>query len=863
MFTRSCKWPFNPSQGGAYACANRTLLPLCAHASARRGTGIVVFRSLPYLLLCFRLCAAPVSLSGRVTDENNTPVGDAHVTIRPSVAAGPVSQAQGAATSVEGSFHLTLPGPGEFLVSVKREGYYPITDQPVEIEAARELTLVINTAHPVHQAVNVAEAQSPLDAARTNSQHLTGIEMNNIPYPNSHSLRDAFKLMPGVVEDASGSLHPNGAAENQVLYTLNGFDIGNPVSDRFQTALAVEGIHSTNLSTGAYSPQYGEGSAGVLAIATENGTDAFHYTTTDFIPGVNLQQGLHLGNWFPRLGVSGPIVRGHAWYSDTFGSGYRESIVTGLPSGQNSRTGWVGSNLLHTQINLSPSNILFVDFLVNVDNEGRVGLSPLSPVSTTSTLHRRQYFGSVKDQAYLGGGVTVEFGYAHNQFSDRQTPQGENLYVFSPMGQSGNYFVNSTGSSSRDQGTAHVYLPQLQWAGSHQIEAGMEAGLRRYQGDFRRTGYEVLGLSGQMLSQTLFPSAAMFHVSDAGAAVYLRDAWRISKRFQLDVGVRQDWNQRITGVAWSPRAAFSWSPFAAGRIRVSGGYAITHDEISLDTLSRPLDQAAVTTLYSSGLARQPIVTAFAIGNARLALPRATNWSLSVEDHISNGIYVNASYLRRRGTDGFAYVNTLAPDAPPSLLPLPGGQSGGFYQLTNLRRDDYDSVQISVRQTLTGQYEWMASYTHSRAVSNVVIDPNSTQALQVLPGFVPMPWDAPDRFLAWAYLPLPFKNWAISGLSEMRSGFPFSVRDQNGLVSGAVNSYRYPVNYDLDIAIERMVTLHGYRFALRCGVDNLTDQRNSTAVNNVIGAPQFLQFFGDDSRHFVVRLRFFGRAEKTR
>ena len=156
---------------------------------------------------------------------------------------------------------------------------------------------------------------------------------------------------------------------------------------------------------------------------------------------------------------------------------------------------------------------------------------------------------------------------------------------------------------------------------------------------------------------------------------------------------------------------------------------------------------------------------------------------------------------------------------------------------------------------------MAAYTHSRALSNAVLDPNTDQPLQVLPDLVPMPWDAPNRILAWTYLPLPWKNWALSALADMRTGFPFSVREQSGLVAGDVDTYRYPLNFDLNIAIERMITLRGYRFALRGGMDNMTNQANPTAVNNVIGAPQFLQFLGEEGRHFVVRIRFFGRAGK--
>jgi hypothetical protein len=68
-----------------------------------------------------------------------------------------------------------------------------------------------------------------------------------------------------------------------------------------------------------------------------------------------------------------------------------------------------------------------------------------------------------------------------------------------------------------------------------------------------------------------------------------------------------------------------------------------------------------------------------------------------------------------------------------------------------------------------------------------------------------------------------------------------------------------MNFDLNIALERLFTLRGYRFALRGGMNNVTNQRNPTAVNNVVGAPQFMQFYGLEGRHFVVRIRFFGHT----
>ena len=57
----------------------------------------------------------------------------------------------------------------------------------------------------------------------------------------------------------------------------------------------------------------------------------------------------------------------------------------------------------------------------------------------------------------------------------------------------------------------------------------------------------------------------------------------------------------------------------------------------------------------------------------------------------------------------------------------------------------------------------------------------------------------------------------------------------------------------------MFVFHGYRFAIRGGVNNLTDTMNATAVNTVFGSPQYLRYYGSEGRHLQFRLRFFGRG----
>jgi hypothetical protein len=817
------------------------------------GYSVVIVRISLFLFFCATaIHANEIQLTGRVLDDNSAPVPDAAITV------GGAGTARSGAT---GAFAVTLPAPGDYSVTVEREGFYKLTGQTVHAEAGTDVTLVLSPVHEVFQTVNVHDQPSPVDLAQTeNEQRLSGTEINDIPYPSSHSLLNAMSLMPGVIQDSGGTPHFNGASADQVLYVLNGFNITDPATGVFETRVGLEGVRSMQYLSGRYSPEYGKGSAGVLAIRTDNGTNEFRFTATDFIPGIDTHEGVHLGDWYPRFGVSGPIVKGRAWFADNIDGEYDESVVAGLPSGQNTSSGWTGSNLLHTQANLTSSNMLFADFLVTLNNQNRAGLGPLDPVSTTTSTRARQYFVSLRDQIYLGAGVLLELGYAHNEFTNRQTPQGKELYVIAPSGRGGDYFVRSGQTSWRDEGIANLYFSDIHFAGTHQIRTGGDADRLGYTASFNRTGYEVIGLSGQLLSATAFQGAAPFHVPDTEAAWYVLDSWRLSQRLQVNAGIRGDWDAQIQDFAWSPHASVSWAPFGSGRTRVVAGYAITHDAVTLGLLGRPLDQTAMTTSYNPDgtPAGPPVPTVFRIGPS-LVLPEASNWSASVDHRFTGHLRASAGYLRRHGADGFTFLNTLDPNAPPSELPVPNAVAGGLYELTNLRRDDYQQESVSIRQTYSGQYEWMLSYVHSRALSNALLDVYNSQPLQLTPAMEPVPWDAPNRVVGSAYLPLPFRNWAIAALADAHSGFPFSAVDQTGVIAGGVDSRRYPFNFELNIHIERTFTLAGYRFALRGGVNNITNQANPTAVNNVIGAPQYLMFFGDEGRHFVLRVRFFGRA----
>jgi len=818
----------------------------------------------PLIAACLALLplqAAEITVGGRVIDENEVAVSDAQIAV--TSAAGILLRA---VTDPTGRFTLRVPSEGEYRVTVEREGFFPLKDFSIQVhDGLSEVQLAINHAKEILQSVDVTASPTPIDIEKTESERrLSGIQILDVPYPSTHSLRNAMSLMPGVILDPAGTLHFDGGKENQTTYLLNGFNVSDPLTGQLGARVSVEAVQSLDYLSGRYSPEFGKGSAGALQIKTENGDNEFRYSATNFVPGIDTRKGLNLGSWTPRANISGPIVKDRAWFSDSLDGEYSLLIVPELPKSQDRSSSWQAGNMLHAQVNLTPANILYGDFLANYSIQGNAGLSALDPPSTTTDLRSRTWFAGVKDQIYIARGTLLEFGYGEERTFARQIPQGTGDYIIAPQGREGNYFIDSTQTSRRGQFLGNLFLPAFHLAGSHQLKAGFDVDRLDYSQDIRRTGYELFGLTNNLLRSATFGGNGQFSRPSLEASSYLLDHWQVRPNLIFEIGARQDWDELTRQVSWSPRASFSYAPFA--NTRISGGYAVVYDETTLEFFTRPLDQYSLSSVYAAdgALLRSNSLTLFTNTNPSLKAPRVQNWTLGADRLFPHRIRVNLALLRRRGGDQFVYEGTLnAPEiAPPAFVQAyQAAYVEQIFNLTNARHDQYDSAQVILHQAFAGRYEWMASYTRSRTQTNNVVEQSVDQPL-VVQGFNntgPLPWDAPNRFLSWGYLPTLWKNWAVAYLLEVRSGFPFSIQHDNGDLIGGPDSQRYPEYFNLNLHIEWRFHLGKYRFALRGGANNLTDHKNPTTVNSTVEAPQYLTFYGSEARHFVLRLRWLGKG----
>jgi outer membrane receptor protein involved in Fe transport len=800
------------------------------------------------LLMAAGIAHAQVRLTGRVLSDTQEPLRSAAISVRPVPDGARVQ----AITDGSGAFSIVVPAPGDYLVDVHCAGFFTLADQRASAtgSVSSELTFVLEPVREYSETTSVQGQSNALALERNGAEkNISSQELLNAPYPGSESLKNGLRILPGVVQDAFAGIHLNGAPESEVLFLLDGFNIGDPLTGRFNPRISVDAVRSVNVHSGPYSAEYGKGAAGAIEIVTNTGDDRLRYSAATFVPVIGDQKGWRVLDWTPRVSASGPIKAGRAWFTNNANGDFHQYVVPELPRGDDQTWRARVSDHLHAQVNPTTTNILHASALVSVGWSNNNGLSALDPESTTLDVRSRQILFNVRDQQMLAGGALFEVGYGSNRTYVRQTPKGHAPYISRPEGRGGNHYFDGLQESSRDQVLANLFLPVYTFAGTHQIKTGLGFDRIGYDQEITRTEIQLFDTDLAPIRRIAFTGSGSLSASNYEAAAYVQDAWRLSNRVLAQLGVRMDWDKLTSDWSASPRAGLAWSPFSGESTKISGGYATTHDATRLQLFVRPGDQTPVSTLYPPfGTGRLPLRSTFVIPD-RLASPAYHTWSLTLDQRLPSNLSVHTQALSRRSDNSLAYFGTPFTDRDTT------------YTLANDRTESYRAWEISVRQTIGQEYSWTTSYTRSRVRSNAVLDISPDDYFIATDNDGPLDWDAPNRVVSWGYLPTVIRpKWAIAYLVDYRTGFPFSTTNDAGVIVGSSNSYRYLAHFELDLALERRIKLHGHQWALRIGVDNITNHFNATSVNANVNSDKFLQFYGGQDRLLVLRLRWLGRAK---
>jgi outer membrane receptor protein involved in Fe transport len=792
------------------------------------------------------LCAADLAnCAGVVLDENAIPVPGAQV----KLAQGnePVHQTE---TDSAGRFAFSGLPAGNYQAEVRKQGFFVFSDKTLFLQpGTNEITLKLNHAEELHEQVQVAANANQIDNQDTAQRStLTAQDIREVPVPSTHDLQHSLVALPDIVRDNGNRLHVAGARSADTQYLLDGFEIGDPADGTLTAHINVDATRTVEVQASRISAGYAHSGAGILSLETINGDDRWRFGTTDPLPGVNIQEGTHLGNWYPRFVISGPIERGRFWFSDSIGLQHTLAVVKEQPSGANTSELWAGDNLLRMQYNITPKHFLHAAFLYNRAHNTNLGLDALNPQSVTLNTMQHREFVSIHDQLWLHD-TLIEAGLAADSSVIDLAPQGTASFVQLLNGNRGNFFESLNQHGRRLQALANIISTSRYWHGMHQFAGGANVSGLTYSLTAQRGEIQALNADLVLVRQTTFEGLAAPRVSSTQAGAYVQDTWSVSKRFVVQAGLRTDWDRFTQSAMAEPRLAVNFLPFSDGNTKLSIGWGIHNAPLNLPMIAQSLDQRQIDVFYNNNGTEPllpPAISEFALPAGGLRQPRFTILSAGWQQKFKRNTLIGLELLARNGYHQFAYV-----DQQPA-------QPGGIFLLEDNRKDRYRSALISVRHQFSEATQVYAAYTRSYAHSNEVLDPVLGAIFVAAQQSGPLGWDAPNRLLTWGSTPTHIWGVQFSYFFEYRTGYPFSIVNLQQQLVEQPNSKRFPDYASLNVGLEKKLGFWGYLWAVRLSVINILGRENPDTVVNNIAASNFGTFSGGQGRAFTARVRFVGK-----
>ena len=781
-----------------------------------------------------------------------------------------VGKSLGAASDVEGYYHILNLPPGRYRVQFSYIGFKNYVIDDVVINAGRTTTINANLEEAIiaGESVTVIAERPVVEVNLTSS--VSTVTSQDIAMMPIRELQEVVDLQAGVVDG-----HFRGGRLGEVQYQINGVSVNNSFDNSSSLRIDRSLLEEVQVISGTFDAEYGQAMSGVVNVILKSGTDNwawsgeaftsdYMYTSSDRRRAPDKFRPLAIQNY--QASLSGPVVglpktyfilSGRRYIDNGYIFGERRFVPTDrsdfekkvfTPSGDLKELplayskDWSG---LAKLTNRSLKNIVLeYQAIYNVVQGQRYNFGfrfnpdGMSKQKTLSVVHgldlshtlspqtfytlslRQNYFDyrdylykDLYDQRYDAAGPAI----GDLNYELGAVVQGVDLTRFKQLTDSYILKVALTSQITR----------------SHQLKFGLEYQTSRVQ--FGTPGY-VVATGGIRITRHEneppdYPAIATYRPISFVAYGQDQLEW---KDLNIRAGVRTEFfdaRSTLPSDLSNPANAIEGAPKSTPKPteakltfapRVGVSYPITatsalffayghfYQMPGLGQIFTNSDYGILDELQAGGISYG------VLGNPDVKPERTVQYEFGYKNAINNfiGLDFSVFYKDIRDLLGVEFISTYT--------------AAEYARLTNVDFGNVLGFTIAMDQRRSGMISTMLDYTWQKAQGNSS-DPRETATRASAgedprPRQIPLNWDQRHTLNATITIDQP-NNFAVSTIFRYGSGQPYTPALSAGFGGGLeTNSGRKPASFRIDMRAEKQFKIAGLRSSLFARVTNLLDTR---------------------------------------
>jgi hypothetical protein len=735
--------------------------------------------------------------------------------------------------------------PGRYLVRASRDGFVDVESKEFTVESgATKQVLVELRLALVRENVNVvAPANSPTESLQpvAVSDVLSGAKMDIQPLAGD-DFQSLLTLLPSVIRGPDGRLRLKGGTPTTGALQVSSASLNDPSTGDFDLELPSGAVESVEVLSNPFAAEYGRFSTSVTQVRTKRGTDEWTVKPDNLVPGFG--KGFAFVNKFePRLSISGPLKPGRLLLGQYFQYRYVRTPVKSLPGDPQLGIDSFDS-FTRLDADLSTRHALTVGMIYFPRKITNPTLSTFRPPETTPKFGQAGFAAGAADRIIVSDRAVLESTLAVRTFEVEEKTKGELPMIYSPQGQSGNFFSRQERNVRSVQFVEALTFSKERWAGEHVFKVGLDLQRSRFDGDSYSQPVEVRRLDGSLAELTTYAPPLAHPVSRGTEfALFVQDRWRVNDRLMFELGFRSDRDDVVEQVNYSPRAGLSVSLLPEGRGILRGGFGKFAERTPLTIGAfTQYEVPTVTRFAADGSAISGPVTLAHGLNGSLKTPESIVQTVEWDQRFGREFFFKTAYLHRNGSH--AYI--VEPDPTRAVLSLSSTGEAKYWEFEATGRylaSEHRDVTVSyVRSHSTRDLNDFDQFFGN--FRDPIIRPNENSLSST---------DVPNRLIVRGTIGLPGK-WVWSPVFEWRTGFPWSAVDEfQDFVGPRNRSGRLPSVKSLDFTLARPWRFKKYRFTGGLKIYNVFDAGNERDVQTNITSPDYGKFFNPIERSigFVV------------